>query len=315
MSRTLIPFLCSPHEPDAQAWLDALRAALPEAQVLPFSALGAQQRETARVAIVANPDPQEVRALPALEWVHSVWAGVERLLGELGARPLHVVRLVDPALTEAMAEAVLAWTLYLHRDMPAYAAAQREARWAPRAPVRAAARTVSLLGCGELGSAAAARLHANGFTVRAWRRQPAASAHASMHHGAQGLRQMLGRTDILVCLLPLTPQTRGLLDAAHLALLPRGAALVNFARGPILDAEALRAALDEGRLSHAVLDVFDREPLPATQWEWRHPRVTVLPHVSAPTDRHSASAIVARAVRAYLLRGELPPGVDRQRGY
>ena len=126
---------------------------------------------------------------------------------------------------------------------------------------------------------------------------------------------MLAQTDILICLLPLTPQTKGLLDARRLSWLPSGASLINFARGPIVKDEDLRDALDQGHLSRAVLDVFDVEPLPDDRWQWTHPRVTVLPHCSAPTDMQSASRIVAARIRAYLATGVIPAGVDADKGY
>jgi glyoxylate/hydroxypyruvate reductase len=126
---------------------------------------------------------------------------------------------------------------------------------------------------------------------------------------------MLGRCDILVCLIPLTPETRGLVDAGCLSALKPGAALINFARGPIVVAEDLRAALDSGHLAHAVLDVFDQEPLPADSPLWSHPGITVLPHVSGPTDMESAAATVAANLRDYRRTGQPPQGVDAARGY
>lgn len=118
-----------------------------------------------------------------------------------------------------------------------------------------------------------------------------------------------------MCLLPLTEHTRGVVSQQTLAALPDQASLINFARGPIVEETALRTALDSGRLSHAVLDVFDQEPLPADAWQWGHPNVTVLPHISAPTHRQTASAIVAEHVRRYRLTGDIPPAVNRVIGY
>lgn len=310
-----LPFVCAPGDASAPAWLQALQAALPEEQVVALDTLDDGQRAACEVAIVANPQPADLRTLPNLQWVHSVWAGVERLVGDLGDSGLPIVRLVDPQLADTMAEAVLAWTLYLHRGMPRYARQQAARQWLAHDGVRAQDRTVSLLGLGALGEAAAQRLRAAGFNVRGWSRSPKQLPGVHCHAGEAELPAMLAQTDILVCLLPLTPQTRGVVNAQALAALPAGASLINFARGPIVDDEALRAALDGGRLDHAVLDVFAQEPLPEPAWQWSHPAVTVLPHISAPTDRATASAIVAGNLRRWRASGQMPQAVDPARGY
>ncbi len=301
--------------PDQEAeYLRILSAAVPEERIVPFRAMDAAAREAAQVAIVANPDPAEVAALPGLVWVQSLWAGVEKLVGAFD-RPLPIVRLVDREMGRTMAEAVLAWTYYLQRDMPAYARQQRDRVWRPLPYRKPADTTVGLLGLGALGTAAADRLVGAGFRVVGWSRTPKAVAGIDTVHGAENLPAMLGRCDILVCLVPLTPETRGLVNAARLAALKRGAALINFARGPIVVTEDLIAALDAGQLAHAVLDVFEVEPLPAESALWSHPGVTVLPHVSGPTDMDSAAATVAANLRTYRRTGRPPQGVDTARGY
>jgi len=310
-----LPFVADPAYPFVDAWVAALQAAMPDETVVPFAALDAAARAACTVAVVANPRPEDLCGLPRLQWVHSVWAGVERLVAELGDTGLPIVRLVDPQLAQTMAEAVLAWTLYLHRDMPRYAQQQRARLWRPLDYVRPQDRRVGLLGLGALGAAAAWRLREAGFVVHGWSRTPRAIDGVQCHAGAAGLAAMLPRTDLLVCLLPLTPQTHALLDDAILGLLPREAALINFARGAIVDDAALRRALDRGALRHAVLDVFATEPLPADSWHWSHPAVTVLPHVSAPTDRATASRIVAANIAAFRRDGAVPARVDPARGY
>lgn len=291
-----------------------LSAAMPEETLVPFRAMKAADRATARIAVVANPDPAEVAALPNLVWVQSLWAGVEKLVGAFD-RPLPIVRLVDPEMARAMAEAVLAWTYYLHRDMPAYARQQRAGVWRQHAYRKPSSLTVGLLGLGALGTAAAAMLGAAGFRVVGWSRSPKAMDGIGTFHGADGLPAMLGACDILVCLVPLTAETRGLIDAARLSALKPGAALINFSRGPIVVTADLLAALDTGHLAHAVLDVFDVEPLPPDSPLWRHPGVSVLPHVSGPTDMDSAARTVAANIRAYRASGAVPTGVDAARGY
>lgn len=288
---------------------------MPDEHVVALGEIDIQARAACDVAIVANPNPDDLRTLPKLKWVHSVWAGVERLIADLGDTELKIVRLIDPRLAETMSEAVLAWTMYLHRDMPLYARQQAARQWLAHEYVRAEDKTVSLLGLGMLGATAAGRLHAAGFKVCGWSRRRKAIPNVECYAGDSELLAMLARTDILVCLLPLTPWTKGIVDGKAIGALRKHASLINFARGPIVDDDALRAALDDGHLSHAVLDVFDQEPLHKEAWQWTHPRVTVLPHISAPTDRRTASAIVAANVRRYRVAGIMSAAVDREAGY
>lgn len=319
--RAPIAFLGSLDADEEARYRSALAHALPAEVIRPFRALSEAERAAVEVAIVANPDPAEVAQLPRLVWIQSLWAGVERLVRDLGPGAPAIVRLVDPELARTMAEAVLAWTYYLQRDMPAYRRQQEAGVWRPR-PYRAPADvTVGLLGFGNLGAAAAHRLVQAGFRVAAWTRTARAPGPdgpepvIGIFSGAEGLAHLLGRSDIVVCLLPLTAQTRGLLDAERLATLKPGAALINVARGAIVVTEALLAALDSGRLAHAVLDVFEIEPLPAGSPLWRHPGVTILPHVTGPTDPASAAAVVAANLHAYRETGRIPAQVDRARGY
>jgi glyoxylate/hydroxypyruvate reductase A len=302
--------------PDAEAmWLEQLAAAMPSEEIRPFLALSPEELAEIEIAVVANPDPAHLAQLTGLVWVQSLWAGVERLVAELGDFHPPIVRLVDPELARTMGEAVLAWVYYLFRDMPAYAAQQRAAQWIQHPYRRPDRTTISLLGLGELGSAAAARLRDAGFNVAGWSRSLKQMPGVACRSGEYGLAETLAASDILVCLLPLTAETRNLLDARRLALLPRGAKLINFARGPIIDMPVLIAALDRGDLGHAVLDVFDVEPLPADSPLWNHKGVTVLPHISAATDPDTATAIVAQNINTYRKRGTLPQSVELNRGY
>lgn len=313
---TIVPFVSEASQDERQAWREALPDALKDiATVKPFEDLTDEERNSARVAIVANPDPAQVAALPNLVWVQSLWAGVERLTAELPADGPEIVRLTDPQMAETMSEAVLAWTLYLHRDMPRYQTQQRQKLWLGHELKLPGERTVGVLGLGKLGSAAALRLKANGFSVLGWSRSAKALTGIACHHGADGLRSVLERSDILVLLMPLTAATRGMIGKAELSACKEGAALINFARGPILDEKALLDALDKGPLGHAVLDVFDEEPLPDTHPFWTHDAITVLPHISAPTITSTASKIVAQNIGGYFADGTVPPSVDRDRGY
>ncbi|CUX40413.1 MULTISPECIES: 2-hydroxyacid dehydrogenase [Agrobacterium tumefaciens complex] len=296
-------------------WKQALRAAMPQEDILSFSELTDEQRRAVDFAIVANPDPADIAALPGLTWVHSLWAGVERLVLELGDKAPPIVRLKDPELSRVMAEAVLAWTYYLQRDMPAYRENQQKALWQELDYRHPREMTIGLLGLGALGTAAAERLTHAGFNVAGWSRSAKVIEGVETLTGDAGLQALLEKSDILVCLVPLTDATRGLLDAGRFAAMKQGAALINFARGAVIVADDLIAVLDSGRLSHAVLDVFEQEPLPTASPFWQHPQVTVLPHISAPTSRESSARIVAGNVRAWRETGRLPETVDMIRGY
>ncbi len=299
---------------EARAWREALSAADPALPIVEFAELSAAQRAGVEVALVANPDPATLNGLPGLRWVQSLWAGVDSLLPKVPAA-IPIVRMRDPGMIETMAEAVLTWTLYLHRELPQYLAQQARAEWRQR-PLRVASeRRVTLLGLGDMGTAAARRLLQQGFPVRGYRRAPAGATLVPCVYGETGLDALLAETDVLVLLLPLTDATRGLIDARRLAQLPAGASLINFARGALIDDTALLATLDTGHLDHAVLDVFAHEPLPPKHPYWHHPRVTVTPHVSAPTPKASAAPIAAANLRRYLDTGEIPAAVDRGRGY
>jgi glyoxylate/hydroxypyruvate reductase A len=290
-------------EGEQAIWQAALAAALPEARwYTPAQAQAAP--EQLDFAVVANPPPGALQGLPRLRLVQSLWAGVDKLLAD-PTLPTGVplARMVDPAMNAAMAETALWAVLSLQRDFYAYAAQQRQAQWQPHPQRRAQDLRVTVLGQGQMGRAVAEALRRQGYGVAGWRRD------------GQPLAPLLAASDVLVNLLPLTPDTRGLIDATLLAQLPAGAALVNLARGAhVVDADLL-AALDSGHLRHAVLDVFHSEPLPPAHPYWRHPRVTVLPHVAAATDPRSAATVVAANVRAALAGQPVQHRVERVRGY
>jgi glyoxylate/hydroxypyruvate reductase A len=301
---------------ERDVWLAALREALPDDELL-LSRDGVDAAQI-EVALAANPPPGALAGLPTLRLIQSLWAGVDRLLADdTLPRDVPIARMVDPAMTQAMVQTVLWAVLSLHRGFFGYQAQQRAGQWRPHAQRRAEEVGVAVLGCGEMGRAAAAALAAQGYRVAAWSRTPATHAMAGVAHahGREALGPLLSRCAIVVNLLPLTPDTRGLLDAACLARLPRGAGVVNFARGAhVVDADLL-AALDSGQVGHAVLDVFHREPLPAEHRYWTHPAVTLLPHVAAQTDARSAAQVAARNIAALKAGAPLAHRVDRQRGY
>ncbi|MFT3818532.1 MAG: glyoxylate/hydroxypyruvate reductase A [Rubrivivax sp.] len=290
---------------EAQDWQQALAQALPEVRWCSVEQARARP-DAISAAVVANPPPGSLQGLPGLRLIQSLWAGVDRLLADptLPAG-VPVARMVDPAMSAAMAETALWATLTLQRDFFVYAQQQHQGRWQQHPQRRADEWPVLILGRGEMGGTAARALQAAGFPVQAWSRRA----------GADALQQALPRVRVLINLLPLTPETSGILNAALFAALPRGAALVNLARGAHLVEADLLAALDAGQLSHAVLDVFGQEPLPPGHPFWHHERITVLPHVAAQTDLRSAAAVAAANLRALRDGQPLRHLVDRGRGY
>ena len=298
-------------------WHRLLAQAMPQHHVVTSDELF--DRTRIQAAIVANPAPGALRGLPSLRLIQSLWAGVEGLLGD-DTVPLDVpiARMVDPALAAAMAETALWAVLSLHRGFFVYQRQQRHMQWRQLPQLRADELPVTLLGLGAMGLACAHALSRQGYRVTAWTRSdaprelPTSVAHV---HGDDALWPCLQGSSIVINLLPLTPATRGLLDAKFFAAMPRGSALVNLARGAHVVEADLRAALATGRLGHAVLDVFEHEPLDPQHPFWRHPRVTVLPHAAALSDPRSAAAVVAANVQALADGRPLAHLVDRVRSY
>lgn len=291
----------------AERWLPLLKEALPR------DAFVTQAGPDVDIALVATPAPGTLAQLKHAKLVQSLWMGVEKLLADPqypGGVPL--ARLVDPGMVAAMSETVLFYVLDWHRRHYRYRQDQQQRRWQRYRQYLASDRTVGLLGLGELGSDAARKLLALGFNVAGWSRRP------KTLDGVQcftELSEVLRRSDVVVCLLPLTPQTRGILNAQTLGQIRQGGAVVNVARGPHVVVPDLLAALDGGHLGHAYLDVFDVEPLSEDSALWRHPGVTVTPHVAALTEpRTSVAKIVENVER--IRRGEPPLNlVDFAAGY
>jgi len=250
-----------------------------------------------------------------LELLFSTGAGVDQF--DLTLVPQHVslVRLVERNLIEGMVEYASGAVLALHRDFIVYGAAQKRGEWRERPVVGATQRRVGILGAGELGRALLAALRPYGFQLAAWSRSPRQIEGVSHHCGADGLDAMLGSADILVCLLPLTPDTHGILCHDLFEKLPQGASLLNVGRGRHLVEHDLLRALASGRISQAILDVVDPEPLSAGHPFWAHPEILVTPHIASVTDPVGA----ARAIIANIRRhrdGIAPEGlVQRDAGY
>ena len=253
---------------------------------------------------------------PRLRFIACTGAGVDELLaaGDLPAN-VPITRPRDALQAARMAQYVALMLLRWHRDLPQYEAQQREHRWMRHASQPETAWTVGLMGFGEIGRAVARTLAALEYPLRAWTRTPQPASEVPQFIGQAGLEDFLCGTRVLVCLLPLTDATRGLLGASLFAKLPANAYVINVSRGPILVESDLIAALDTGHLAGAALDVHVREPLPAESLAWRHDRILVTPHIAAMSRPEvAARQLLDNLARAR--RGEpLRQLVDRDRGY
>ncbi|MGH6992033.1 MAG: 2-hydroxyacid dehydrogenase [Caulobacteraceae bacterium] len=297
-----------------ETWSGALASVLPDVELRFEPDRGAA--EEIDYILAWNMPPGFLRAFPRLRAIFSLGAGVEKLLADTTIPPdIPVVRMVDAGLGRAMSEFVLMSVLFHHRRMGEFAAQQRAQRWRPLSVPPAEQRTVGVLGLGELGVASARRLVEQGFRVRGWARRERRIEGIDVFAGDLEFSAFLSGCEILVCLLPLTVETRGILNSTTIARLPHGAALINVARGGHLVEDDLIAALDEGRLSAATLDVFETEPLPAGHRFWSDPRITIIPHSAALTEPPTAARRIAENI-ALDAKGEAMKWVvDRTAGY
>lgn len=311
----MIAFCGQISQTELEQWLSALNQILDDVDIVTFEHLSNEQKKQVRVAIVANPDPLQLDQLTNLQWVQSLWSGVEKLVSQLTNKQVRIVRMIDPKLSSNMAEAVLTFTLFLYRNVPTYLNQQNKKQWIEHELIDIKDRNIGILGLGELGKASAKKLVANGFKVSGWSKSHKQIAGIECFDGENGLVKILKKSHILICLLPLTHQTENLLNKNTLELLPNNASLINFSRGPIVNEQDLLALLENKHLNHAVLDVFNIEPLPVDHPFWRSSQVTVLPHISAPTNVKSASKIVAKNIKKFMQSGRVPKSIDHQKGY
>ncbi|MCG5239213.1 2-hydroxyacid dehydrogenase [Azospirillum doebereinerae] len=298
---------------NAEVWRSEIAKRLPDLEIRVWPDIG--DPADIRMALVWKPPAGMLAGLPNVSLIVSLGAGVEPLLEDPTLPDVPLVRMVSDGLTVDMAGYVALQVLRWHRLVQEYADLQAATRWEPMDHKPASAVTVGILGLGELGAASARTLRTMDYRVLGWSRSPKNLDGVESFSGADGLAAMLGRTEILVCLLPLTGETHGILNAELFAALPAGAVVVNAARGRHLVEEDLLAALDSGRLRGASLDVFVTEPLPPDHPFWRHPKIVITPHVAAITHPSLSAEQVAEAVRAFRAGRPLPNLVDRKRGY
>ena len=246
--------------------------------------------------------------------VLNLWAGVEKILTNTTlTQPL--CRMVDPSLTNAMVEWVVGHTMRHHLGMDAHIQGQ-DGTWRNDVyPPIAADRPVTILGIGALGAACGKALHGLGFPVTGWSRSAKDIPDIRCLHGDDGLNAAMHGAQIVILLLPMTAQTKNIMNAARFALLGQGAFLINPGRGPLIDDMALLTALDVGQIAHATLDVFRTEPLPADHVFWRHPKITVTPHIAATTRPGTAALVIAQNIAGHERGDPLRNRVDRELGY
>jgi glyoxylate/hydroxypyruvate reductase A len=295
-------------------WRPLLARLMPQHEIRFWPELG--DPAAIEYALVWQPEPGVLARLPKLRLIVGLGAGVDHLLRDPELpRHIPIMRLVDPYMTDAMSEFVVLSVLRLHRQDLNYLAQQRAREWRELEQKNAAERPVGILGFGTLGQDAGRKLKSLGFPVAGWSRSAKAVPGFATHAGAEGLGALVAGSEILVCLLPLTAATEGILNAALFARLPRGAGLVNAGRGGHLIEADLIPALDSGQLSGAVLDVFREEPLPADHPFWRHPRIIATPHIAAETHPPTAAAIIGEAIRRFEAGQPVANLVDWARGY
>lgn len=279
---------------------------------LPLIAGEAAVTDPAEVtAIACWVPPADLARYPNLRVVLSVGAGVDHIPPL--PQGVALARTLAPGIEAMVRDWTLMATLMLHRDMPAYLDQARQGLWQSRPVWMASERRIGIMGMGRIGGLVAESLSSLGFDVAGLSRRGRDGAVPVFAADRQDA--FLARTDLLICLLPLTEATRGLLGRRTFAALPRGAGLVHAGRGAHLDAEALRAALDAGQLSGAILDVTDPEPLPPDHWMWRDPRIVVTPHIAAQTDAAEGARHALAVMRALRDGAPLPGQVDQALGY
>ncbi|MEM7045229.1 MAG: glyoxylate/hydroxypyruvate reductase A [Pseudomonadota bacterium] len=295
-------------------WLKHLQDLLPEIDCRPWSDPG--NPDDIDIAVVWKPPAGGLKRFANLKLIVSIGAGIDHVLAD-PELPRHVpiMRTTGEDLKLRMREYVVLHVLRLHRRLPEIEVAQTRKEWLQLINPPADKRRVGVMGLGGLGRDSAFALKSIGFDVAGWSRRPKSLDGIESFAGDQELGAFLERSEILVCLLPLTPKTSGILNADLFRHLPKGAAIINAARGGHLIEADLLDALDQGQISAATLDVFDIEPLPTSSPFWNHPKVLVTPHVASLIDPDTGGKAIAANIRKYLVGEPLPDLVDLEQGY
>ena len=295
-------------------WLEEFKRQAPNQEVRVWPEAG--NRDEIEFALVWQPPPGELKTYKNLKGIFSLGAGVDHLFEDPELpRNVPITRIIDQYLTSRMTEYVVLHVLRHHRQQMAYEDQQREAKWQELKQPSADQRTVGIMGIGTLGEDAALKLKPLGFNVIGWSRTRKTIPGVKSYAGAAEMEAFLKATEILVCLLPLTPETHDVLNKRTLAMLPKGASFINVGRGAQVVEPDLLAALDSGHLSHATLDVFRQEPLPADSPFWKNKRVTITPHVASYTDPRTVVTQVLENMRRAKAGQPLMNLVNLEAGY
>lgn len=304
---------------EAEPWVERFTRHLPDREIV---VLGEDfDRNAIRYVTTWGLKPGSLDNLPNLEAIFSLGAGVDHLMTYPNLPPVPIVRVAQDDLTYRMSEYIVMHSLMYLRDHARFAEDQRHKRWNPdRSPPMAADVRVGIMGFGVLGQDAGRKLKMMGFDVAAWSRTPKSVEGFTIYSGENGLDAFLARTDILIVLMPLTPETRGILNRSLFGKLARdgrlgGPILINASRGGLQVEVDILSCLDDGTLKAATLDVFEKEPLPEDSPLWTHPRVTVTPHNSAVSEPEATARYIAEQIRRHEAGEPFQNVVDRTRGY
>ncbi len=295
-------------------WRNALNAEIPDLDIRVWPDHVGNPDEI-DLALVWSPPPGELKRYPNLKAILSLGAGIDALLEDQTLPDLPLARMVDPSLTQTMADYALLAVLRHHRQFDLFEREQRRSNWAFAFPKAVQDRKVGVMGLGVLGKAAALALHRQGFDLAGWSRSAKSIKGIETFHGMDQIDSFLARSEILVCLLPLTQETNGILNGSLFKKLPKGAYLINAARGSHLIEHELIEALDSGQLAGATLDVFENEPLPDHSPLWLHERILITPHVASYCMPKTAAKGVAENIRLARADKPLKHQVDRSKGY
>ena len=305
-------FACQDVPPGS--WIGAIKSAMPDLDIHIWPDHG--EADAVEFALIWGPHAGEMSQFPNLKAMISIGAGVDHILDQ-PSRPLHVpvVRLVDPGLKFGMVEFVVYNVLRYHRRMPEYALQQDKGLWIERAQTLPSDRRVGILGLGEIGTACASALARMRFDVVGWSRSKKEVLDVGCFYGDEMLTAFLGQSEILICILPLTVETHGILNKQTLSALPAGAYVINVGRGGHVVEQDLLDALNSGHISGAALDVFDTEPLPQDHPFWSHSNVTVTPHIAALTMPQTAVPVIVDIIKNIRAGRPIPGEVDPSQGY
>ena len=306
--------LTSSHQNPIDLWRQALSMEMPELEVRTEGDLG--NPAEIDYALVYWPPHGLIASLPNLKAILSIAAGCDHILADPQLPPdLPIVRMVDDYLAAMMAEYSVYGVLHFHRDMHYYRNEQLAKRWSRGWPLYTADTVVGVLGLGAVGGECARKLAALGFQVHGWSRRHKYMVGVTCHNGADGLLKMAAQCRFLVCVLPLTSQTEGIINASLLAAMPAGGFVINIARGGNLVDDDLLAALDSGHLGGAFLDVYNEEPLPPAHPYWHHHKVWMTPHVAGELVPRSCAKSVVSSIRLIEAGQPVPNLLDKVQGY